>query len=252
MLKKQLLLERLERIGQSLSQRKTALALLSLGSVGLETNRLDEYSDLDFFVLCENGAQEQFLTDVSWLSDVHPIAFIHRNTKDGYKVLYEDGVFCEFAIFDIGVLDDIAFSKGRLIWKREGFDEGLCIPKQVPPLKTVDIQFCVDEALTNLYVGLCRYHRGEKLSAHEFIVIFARDHVLNLITMLETPEDVVRDEFTILRRFEFRYPKYVSLLSEIVVDYDDIPKAAAVILAFLDEHFKVNAKMKETILKMCH
>ena len=41
----QSLLKRLDEIGQSLERSGHALALLGLGSVGLELDRLDSYSD---------------------------------------------------------------------------------------------------------------------------------------------------------------------------------------------------------------
>ena len=49
------LLTRLDEIGHSLEKSGHALALLGLGSVGLELDRIDAYSDLDFFVIVEQG-----------------------------------------------------------------------------------------------------------------------------------------------------------------------------------------------------
>jgi lincosamide nucleotidyltransferase B/F len=46
-MKVQNLLQRLDEIGSSLERSKHALALIGLGSVGLECDRLDSYSDLD-------------------------------------------------------------------------------------------------------------------------------------------------------------------------------------------------------------
>ena len=46
--KTELLLQRLDDIGQSLKDSRQALALLALGSCGVERDRLDQYSDLDF------------------------------------------------------------------------------------------------------------------------------------------------------------------------------------------------------------
>ena len=45
------LLIRLDAIGASLSATARGLALIGLGSVGLETDRLDAYSDLDVFAI---------------------------------------------------------------------------------------------------------------------------------------------------------------------------------------------------------
>jgi hypothetical protein len=47
------LLYRLDEIGKSLEKSGHALALIGLGSVGLELERLDQYSDLDFFVIVQ-------------------------------------------------------------------------------------------------------------------------------------------------------------------------------------------------------
>ena len=53
--KTELLLQRLDDIGQSLKDSRQALALLALGSCGAERERLDQYSDLDFFVIVKDG-----------------------------------------------------------------------------------------------------------------------------------------------------------------------------------------------------
>ena len=49
------LLQRLDAIGHALEQSGHALALIGLGSAGRETHRIDAYSDLDFFVVVEDG-----------------------------------------------------------------------------------------------------------------------------------------------------------------------------------------------------
>lgn len=57
MSKKEALIKRLEEIGASLKNSGNALALLALGSCGLEQDRLDTYSDLDFFVIVKDWLQ---------------------------------------------------------------------------------------------------------------------------------------------------------------------------------------------------
>ena len=49
------LLQRLDEIGRSLERSGHALALIGLGSVGTELDRLDDYADLDFFAIVEDG-----------------------------------------------------------------------------------------------------------------------------------------------------------------------------------------------------
>ncbi|EKQ57887.1 MULTISPECIES: hypothetical protein [unclassified Clostridium] len=248
---KEKLLERLDEIGISLSKKEKALALLGLGSVGIETHRIDEYSDLDFFVICKEGFKESFISNLDWLESIEAITFKFKNTKDGYKLLFNDGVFCEFAIFEPHELINIPFSKGRIVWKSKFFNSEVCIPtvKENKNMKK-DMDFLIGEALTNLYVGLGRYRRGEKLSAYNFIQNYAKDRVLELITMIEEPKSINEDIFSIDRRFEFRYPNNAVILSEILLGYEKIPKSAEVILNFLDSNFAINKVMKDKIMKL--
>ena len=80
-----LLLHRLDQIAVSLSRRPTARALIGLGSVGLERDRLDAWSDLDFFAIVQAGSKPDYLADLSWLTDVAPVVYAFRNTVDGYQ-----------------------------------------------------------------------------------------------------------------------------------------------------------------------
>ncbi|PKK87575.1 MAG: hypothetical protein CVV63_00580, partial [Tenericutes bacterium HGW-Tenericutes-8] len=70
--------------------------LLGLGSMS-ELSRMDAYSDMDFFLIVEDGFKEAYINDLSWFGK--DIVFSFQNTKDGHKVLFADGVFAEFAVF---------------------------------------------------------------------------------------------------------------------------------------------------------
>ena len=52
----QRLLQRLDDLGGVVARRGDAIALLGVGSVGLDLDRLDEHSDLDFFVIVDRYA----------------------------------------------------------------------------------------------------------------------------------------------------------------------------------------------------
>ncbi|SBS61853.1 hypothetical protein VAT7223_00865 [Vibrio atlanticus] len=60
------LLQRLDAIGESLKASGKAHALLGLGSVGIETERLDRYSDVDFFAIVQEGHKQYFLDSLHW------------------------------------------------------------------------------------------------------------------------------------------------------------------------------------------
>ena len=246
-----LLLHRLDQIAASLSRRPTARALIGLGSVGVELDRLDEYSDLDFFAIVQPGSKAEYLTDLSWLSDVAPVAYAFQNTVDGFKVLYADGVFCEFAVFDEDELATAVFSPGRVIWKAEGVPDTIAIPQRTPqPKEPPATEWLLGEALTNLYVGLSRERRGEHLAALRLIQGHAIDRILELAERVEPIEPAPADPFNRDRRIEQRIPTLADVLPELVQGYERNCESALAALDYLDRHFEVNPALKAVILAL--
>jgi lincosamide nucleotidyltransferase B/F len=249
----QSLLKRLDEIGQSLQRSGHAIALIGLGSVGLELDRLDSYSDLDFFVIVEEGHKRTFLNSLHWLSDVHPIAFSFLNTEDGYKVLFEDGIFCEFAVFEPAELERIPFAAGRIVWKRPEVPDMFGQPTTFPSSeKKRDKDWLLGEALTNIYVGLNREKRGEKLSATRFIQGYAVDRMLELVEYVEPANEIHRDPFVNERRFEQRFPNLASQVSTWMQGYEKNRESALASLAFLEKHFEINEALAKVIRELCN
>lgn len=248
------LLGRLDAIGASLARRGDALALLGLGSVGRETDRIDAWSDLDFFAIVAPGRKAAYLADLAWLSDVAPVAYAVRNTVDGYKVLYEDGIFCEFAVFEPAELPGIAYAPGRVVWAAPGFDTASLDRPDPTPGGGVDVPWALGEALTNLYVGLGRYHRGERLAAARLVQNHAVDRVLELASVWETAEAASsaasRDPFQAERRVERRIPALAGLLPTFVQGYDRTPESARAILGYLETHADVEPHLRAAILAL--
>ncbi len=245
------LLKRLAEIGQSLAQSGHALALLGLGSVGEELHRLDEYSDLDFFAIVEPGYKSRYIENLDWLSALCPIAFHFQNTADGYKLLFADGVFCEFAVFEPQEMQSIPFAAGRIVWQRADAPEGLHRPAKESVRVARDKEFLIGEALTNLYVGMGRDKRGEKLSATRFIQGYAVDRLLELAEYIEPEQDVTRDLFANERRFEGRHPAIAREMSAWLQGYERNRESALAILAFVEAHFEVNTVLANSIRKLC-
>lgn len=244
----QSLLNRLDEIGRSLERRECALALIGLGSVGLELDRIDEYSDLDFFVIVEKGYKQAYIDSLQWMSDVYPIAYCFLNTDDGYKLLFSDGVFCEFAVFELDELKNIPFAPGRIVWKRADVPDTLAQPVSQPLSQSKRSKdWLLGEALTNIYVGLQRDKRGEKLSAMRFIQAYAVDRLLELVEYLESGNETHRDPFVNERRFEQRYPNILPHLKSWAQGYEKNRESALAILRFLEEHFEVNDKMAREV-----
>lgn len=240
----QLLKKRLSEIATSLKNSDQALALLALGSCGKDL--MDEYSDLDFFVIVKQGYKMWYLDNLSWLESISPAAFYFRNTADGYKFLFQDGVYCEFAVFEESELNQLGAMDGSILWKDKNFKKfdlqsGFSLPKT----QETRPEWMLGEILTNLYVGLCRFRRGEKLSAYKFVQNYAVDQLLNLLQMQNSSNQP--DKFDISRRIEFRNIINTDLLSSFIQGYDKTPQSAISILRFVDEHFIINQFMKVKI-----
>lgn len=246
------LLKRLDEIGASLSREQSALALIGLGSVGVDLNRLDQFSDLDFFVIVRTGSKPRYLNDLSWLTTIAPVAYYFKNTADGYKLFYQDGIFCEFAVFDEDELKGAVFSPGRVIWKAKDVSDDIGVPQRaIQPKPSSSTEWLIGEAITNLYIGLSREERGEKLSAMRFIQHYAVDRILELSEKDEAAASVDRDPFNIERRYEQRVPAMTSVLPELLQGYDRNRESALTALAYLDRNFGVNPEMKQAILVLC-
>ena len=252
MLTPQQLLNRLDEIAASLDRSGHGLALLALGSVGLELERLDQYSDLDFFAIVEDGQKAHFIQNLDWLECLHPVAYSFQNTADGHKLLYADGIFCEFAVFELNELADVTYPAARVVWKRPGVSAEIAHPRRpLPERSQHSPEWLLGEALTNLYVGLCRYQRGEKLIAQRFIEQYAVDRLVELAGLVETPQTGKTDLFSDVRRFEQRFPQTASHLGEFIQGYDHLPQSSRAILAYLDEYFNVSPAMHQAILELC-
>lgn len=252
MLRTELLIQRLDEIGKSLERMGGALLLLGLGSVGLETGRMDEYSDLDFFIIVKPGLKHRYIDRLDWLEEVHPLAYAFKNSDAGYKVLFEDGIYGEYAVFEERELVHASFMEGRIVWK-DPLYKNTEISKPSLPLSTMrcdSLEFPLNEALTNLYVGLGRYARGERLSAIRFIQSYAIDRIISVLHLLEQEVDYYPDPFGNERRVEKRFPRFAEILGDMLQGYNHVAESALRILEFIEGVYTVNQKLSEEIRRL--
>lgn len=230
------ILERLDRIGEVLRDRGDALALLGLGSVGRDLHRLDEHSDLDFFAVVDDDAKPRYLQDLDWLEAAAPVAFSFANTADGRKVLFDDGLYGEYAVFTLAELRRAAYPPGRVVWKRADAPDGLDVPAQDARQEPIDVPHQVGEAMTNLFVGLHRDARGETLSAMRLIQVHAVDRVLNVLDLTADDGSSRQDLFAPERGVEQRYRGRDLPLPEMAAGYAGNARAARAVLTWLQAH----------------
>jgi hypothetical protein len=107
------------------------------------------------------------------------------------------------------------------------------------------------ELLTNLYVGLCRLRRGERLSAARFIQGLAVDRLIALSPSIAEPALALADPFAPERRYEQRFPGIAEALPRFMQGYERSAESARALLAYVEQHFPVNAAIKQRILDLC-
>jgi len=244
-------LKRLDRLASHLSADAQVQAILGLGSAGTETDRFDEHSDIDFFVILDDQpAKQRYLSDIGWLDGFGGnLTYSFVNDRNGRKALFDDGLFIEYAIFTPSELAEIRFSGARVIWSKPAF----ALPQQqnkrpATALETVD--FHLNEALTNLFVGLHRERRGEHLTAMRFIQVYAVDRVLSLIRLSPTTRWPMPDPFETTRRIEQSGTAHPPPLAQMAAGYDRNATAAKATLDWLTSHYEADPSIVESIQEL--
>ena len=240
--KLQIIQETLESLSGAAQKSSHAIALVGAGSAGAEIARMDQYSDIDFFLIVEDGFSSGFINDNSWFGRDLPIVFAFRDTDHGNKALLENGVFLEFAIFTQAELAQNGIPGLRTIWSKSGFSLPDLSAKQ-PIVR--EVSFYVDQALSNLLVGALRLHRGERLAALAMIERYA---LSNLLTAFRVKNNItVQDPFNIERRAEQSLGVDFAAL---VQGYERLEQSLAKILAFAEENFDVNTSIVQSIREL--
>lgn len=188
------------------------LGLVALGSMA-EPIRRDQWSDHDFWVITQTGAQEDFLTDLSWLPNAQDIMLPFRQATQYYTVLYRTGHSVEFAVFDRDQMQngktdryDILFDKATIATDMQRIQAQTITSVRaehdaVPDTKIFNYFFL------QLLVGVQRHFRGEVLSSQDYICFMAVNNLLSLIHRYIPPQHpTMRDTFDTRRHFERLYP----------------------------------------------
>jgi hypothetical protein len=235
----QILQETLEILIVAARNSPHAIALIGAGSAGAEIARMDQYSDIDFFLIVEDGFSSEFINDNTWLIRDLSILFAFRDTKHGNKVLLENGVFLEFAIFTEAELAQNGIPGLRTIWSRPEFSLPDFSDKQ--PF-TRELSYYVDQALSNLLVGALRLRRGERLAA---VTMVERYALTNLLTAYRLKKNLrIEDPFNIERRAEATLG---IEFAPMVQGYERVEESLEALLGFAENNFEVNSSIAKSI-----
>jgi hypothetical protein len=247
---RELLLHRLDQIAASWQKTGKARALIGFGSAGIETDRMDEYSDLDFLAIVKKGYKKELSENLDWLTEVAPISYCFIDKYDAFRLFFQDGIYCEFGVCEETEVRDIPHSEGRIIWCEEDFDRSLRLPSRECEYDITSPELHIGEILTNLYVGLCRYARGEKLTAARYIERQALDFLLECSRFMTPETTYYKDIFTVDRRYEIRYPSLAAYLPGMLQGYEKCPESALAILDCTEQYFPVDPYIKARIVML--
>ena len=195
-----------ESLMQSCIQHPKIIGLVLVGSTA-ETQRVDEWSDHDFFVITEEGDQEALRQKLTWLPDPDSIAFSFRETEHGLKVVYKSGEVLEFAVFSCDELRVCMVNHHRLAYGNEKVEQALAeATNRLPPVVVGDDLADFRHFLSVLVIQVGRSRRGERITAVQGIHGGATTALLKVLTR-RLPADPRLDKLDVSRRFEFVHPE---------------------------------------------
>jgi hypothetical protein len=84
-----------------------------------------------------------------------------------------------------------------------------------------------------------------------FIQGLAVDRILELSERVETATSAYRDPFGLERRYELQFPGMALFIPKFLQGYEKNRASALAALSYLDNHFEINAAMKQALLKLC-
>ena len=199
-----------ERLRTSLESIPQVVGLVTLGSTA-DADLRDEWSDHDFWVITEPGAQDILVQDLSWLPDHQEIAITVPHGKNRRTLLFRNRHKAEFAVFDVDEARTGKIERYKVLIDRNQ------VAQLIEAIHEATLQESRGrpDALENLCVlawSACeRYCRGEQLSALQNTKGFAVNQLLSLIS--EIDENTSRkDALDPRRRLEARFPTLAAEL----------------------------------------
>ena len=207
---------------ETLARDPRVLGLIALGSMAEQDYPPDRWSDHDFFVITVPGVQEAFRADLSWLPDHQRIAFRLREGPHALRVVYDSGHILELVVFDAHELDGAYANRYRVLIDRADVAARIAAAATrtaAEAQRSADgDEFNLGMFLVNLLVGVGRYYRGERLSGHTYVKVYAQDHLLRLLgKYVPAPQRSLLDNLAPSRRFEQVYPAQGAELDAIAL-----------------------------------
>lgn len=192
--------------------RDDVLGLVFLGS-SAATERADEHSDHDFFLIVKKGVGESYRKNLDWLPNHTDILLAPRETAHGLKIVYKDLRLLEFAVFEDDELELASANDYAVALDRSNIAERMAaiakrsVPRAIDPLAEFEL------LLALIQIGLGRYRRGEVIAAEQHLKSYAVEKLIKLIRHYKPAAQSRADSLNAFRRFEKDYPNLASDIS---------------------------------------
>ena len=231
-----------ERLRDKLENDPRVIGFVTLGTTA-DSELRDEWSDHDFWIITEAGAQNSYLTDFSWLPDAENIAITVRHGERYRSAVYRDRHKVEFAVLDVDEARDGKIERYGVLIDRGGVAELIESIRQ-QTFEQAQTSRTWADGLQNLciivWTACERFERGEMLSARQYIDGFAVNQLLQLVSVHTSDEsDVSADLLDARRRLEMRSPELAAEVLRILTK--PVPEAALGLLGIAERELKSKA-----------
>lgn len=240
-----------KKLCQNLKPENDIIALLALGSMAEKDHDPDLWSDHDFSIIVKKGSQEKYINNLFWLPDNEEVLFTYKESTNSRKVIFENRHLIEYAVFELENLKKLKINSYRLLidkFEITDYIEKIRNDTSKSSNLLEDNKVLMGNLLTDIFIGVGRYKRGEKISAHYFIKEKALKQLLLLIEKnIESSELNNLDNLDPFRRFEYNYPELSLKINQIISS--ESLSAAENILGFLNDYLSkiINYSQRNTI-----
>jgi hypothetical protein len=211
-------LEYSDALAASAEQHADVLGLVLVGSAA-DTDRVDEWSDHDFFLIVKVGLGEAMRKDLSWLPNHEDVVIAARETAHGLKIVYRNGHVLEFAVFEDSELELASVN----YWSVPVDKTNITSRVQALESKTHGSPFEEEKEwglfLALILIAVGRARRGEVLIAGQAIRSYYLKHVLGFVRDRRKPvagTEGLEDNLDRFRRFEKQYPNEAAKIESIL------------------------------------
>jgi hypothetical protein len=240
-----------KKLCQNLRPKDDIIALLALGSMAEKDHDPDLWSDHDFSIIIKKGSEEKYINNLFWLPDEYQVVFTYKESDNSRKVIFENMHLIEYAVFELENLKNLKINSYRLLFDKfniTDYIEEIVNSTSNSSNLLEDNEGLIGNLLTDIFIGVGRYKRGEKISAHYFIKEKALRQLLLLIEKnIESSELNNLDNLDPFRRFEYNYPELSLEINQIIKA--ELLSAVEKILVFLNAYLTkiTNYSQKNTI-----